>query len=115
MTLKRFLIGSFVLTALALAGQTMRAQRGAPPALPSYKSEEYLLLGDAYRGAGEPMIAVDPVDPKNMIAVAMGNLQQPEGKPVTANGTDAYHHITKSTITWLAVSHDGGLKWDVSE
>ena len=61
------------------------------------------------------MIAVDPVDPKNIIAVAMGNLHQPEGKPVTTNGTDAFHHITKSTITWLAVTHDGGLNWDVSE
>ena len=115
MMLKRCLIAGLTVGALFLAAHTMRAQRGASAALPSYKSEEYLLLGDAYRGAGEPMIAVDPVDPKNIIAVAMGNLQQPEGKPVMSNGTDAFHHITKSTITWLAVSHDGGLKWDISE
>src|SRR3989442_1645338 len=98
------------LAVAALAGSTMlaqRGQRGGPSPLPAYKSEEYLLLGDSVRGAGEPMIAVDPVDPKNIIAVAMGNLQQPEDKPVTANGTDAFHHITKSTITWLGVTHDG--------
>jgi hypothetical protein len=61
------------------------------------------------------MIAVDPVDSKNIIAVAMGNLQEPDGKPVTSNGTELFHHIKKSTITWLGVTHDGGVTWDISE
>ena len=95
--------------------RAQRGQRGSPQPAPAFKSEEYLLLGNSNRGAGEPMVAVDPVDPKNIIVVAMGNLQQPEGKPVTSNGTDAYHHITKSTITRLGVTHDGGVNWDVSE
>ncbi len=115
MNLRKLVLGSLIVSGVVIATGSMRAQRGQAPATPLPKSEEYLLLGDSFRGAGEPMVAVDPVDPKNIIVVAMGNLQQPEGKPVTSNGTDAYHHITKSTITWLAVSHDGGLKWDISE
>jgi hypothetical protein len=117
MNKKNLVAAALILAGMVLASSGILAQRGrgsAPP-LPTYKSEEYLLLGNSMRGAGEPMVAVDPVDPKNIIVVAMGNLQQPEGKPVMANGTDAYHHITKSTITWLAVSNDGGLNWEISE
>jgi hypothetical protein len=78
-------------------------------------SEEYLLMGDATRGAGEPMIAVDPTNPKNIVAVAMGNLQQIGGKPATGNMTDAFHAVANSTVTWLAVTHDGGSSWKVGE
>lgn len=79
------------------------AGRGGAPATAPPLSEEYLLLGDASRGAGEPMIAVSPVDPKTIIAVAMGNLfSVPRDTP-------------KSTITWTAVSHDGGASWKVGE
>ena len=84
-------------------------------AAPAFVSEEYLLLGDATRGAGEPMIAVDPTDPKNMIAVAMGNIQQVAGRAATQNSTELYHSIPRSTITWLAVTHDGGASWKVGE
>jgi hypothetical protein len=79
------------------------------------KSEEYLLLGNASRGAGEPMIAVDPTNPNNIIAVAMGSLQQLHGKPSTQGSTNDYHEVAHSTITWLAVTHDGGVTWDVKE
>lgn len=78
-------------------------------------SEEYLLLGNATRGAGEPMVAVDPTDPNNIIVVAMGNIQQVAGKAATANSTELYHSIPRSTITWLAVTHDGGASWSVGE
>lgn len=85
-------------------------------AAPSWPvSDEYLLLGDATRGAGEPMIAVDPTNPKNIIAVAMGNIQQVGGKAATQNSTELYHSIPRSTITWLAVTHDGGASWSVGE
>ena len=94
------------------AFQPQGIQRPAPPTFPS---EEYLLLGNATRGAGEPMIAVDPTDPKNMIAVAMGSVQQLHGKPATQGGTDEYHLVANSTITWLGVTNDGGSTWDVKE
>src|SRR5947209_3201039 len=63
----------------------------SPSALPV--SEEYLLLGSATRGAGEPMNAVDPTNPNNIVAVAMGNIQQIGGKAATANSTELYHSI----------------------
>lgn len=78
-------------------------------------SEEYLLLGNANRGAGEPMIAVDPTNPGNMIVVAMGNIQQLHGKPAKRGSTGDYHLVAGSTINWLAVTNDGGITWDVSE
>ena len=55
---------------------------GAPtvPA-PTYKSEEYLLIGDAVRGAGEPVIVVNPKNPNNIIVGAMANLHYVEGAP----------------------------------
>lgn len=86
-----------------------------PAAASASVSEEYLLLGNATRGAGEPMIAVDPTNPNNIIAVAMGNIQQVGGKAATGNSTELYHSIPKSTITWLAVTHDGGASWKVGE
>src|SRR6266567_5599938 len=91
-----------------LAGIAVHAQK--PPA-----SDEYLLMGDATRGGGEPMIAVDPTNPKNIVAVAMGNLQRLGGEAATGNMTDAFHAVADSTITWLAVTHDGGNSWKVGE
>jgi hypothetical protein len=44
-------------TAAAVALVALRAQSPAPAAR---ASDEYLLLGDATRAAGEPMIAADP-------------------------------------------------------
>jgi hypothetical protein len=78
-------------------------------------SPKYLLLGNANRGAGEPMVAVDPTNPNNIIAVAMGSVQQLHGKPSTQGSTNDYHEVANSTITWLAVTHDGGVTWDVKE
>ena len=82
---------------------------------PGVQIEEYLLLGNATRGAGEPMIAVDPTNPKNIIAVAMGSIQQLHGKPATQGSTNQYHLVAGSTINWLGVTHDGGVTWEVKE
>ena len=101
---------------MALATGVLWAQRGGggpaePTPLP--KSEEYLLFGNALRGAGEPMVAVDPVDPRHVIAVAMGNLHLIDGKHTTGNS--AHHGVANSTINWLGVSHDGGQTFAVKE
>ncbi len=92
------------LPSLAAFSQNAGAGRGgAEPAAAPPASEEYLLLGDASRGAGEPMIAVSPVDPNTIIAVAMGNL------------FSVPRDVPKSTITWTAITHDGGKSWKVGE
>jgi hypothetical protein len=101
------------LTLVAAAAVALLAQTHATA--PAEVSDEYLLMGDATRGAGEPMIAVDPTNPKNIIAVAMGNLQKIGTEPATSNMTDAYHAVAGSTFTWLAVTHDGGAHWTVGE
>jgi hypothetical protein len=84
-----------------------------PTPAPAFKSVEYLLLGDATRGAGEPMIAVDPTNPKNIIATAMGSLT--ELPPPPPGGMPGTQSIPRSTITWLAVTHDGGMTWKIGE
>lgn len=106
--------GALVLTSITALAQPAPAP-GAPPAaggrgaaapeVPPV-SEEYLLLGSATRGAGEPMIAVDPLDPKTIAVVGMANLLQTP-KPVA--------QIPGSTITQLALTHDGGASWTISE
>jgi len=57
---------ALIVPALVLALVSLTAQAWAQTANSS-KSEEYLLLGNATRGAGEPMLAVDPVDPQSII------------------------------------------------
>lgn len=114
MSVKSWALGAFV--ALVFAGAVLPVLSQQPAKSESnFQSEEYLLLGDATRGAGEPMIAVDPTNPKNIIAVAMGNLQQIRGENGQISGAAAYQAVPKSTITWLAVTHDGGITWKISE
>ena len=84
--------------------------RGGAPA-PTWKTEEYLLLGDANRGAGEPMIAVDPTNPKNIVVDAMASLQQLPPELAGQNRNE----ISRSTITTLAVTHNGGITWKLGE
>ena len=100
---------------LALTTAAVDAQRGAGSAAPQPlpKSEEYLLFGNAYRGAGEPMVAVDPADPRHIIAVAMGNLHLIDGKRTIGN--EVHHGVANSTINWLGVTHDGGATWAIKE
>lgn len=79
------------------------------------RSEEYLLLGNATRGSGEPMLAVDPTEPRNIIVVGMGSLHSLSDAPITRSMLDEYHATPNSTITWLAVTHNGGRTWKVGE
>ena len=52
----------------ALVGHTQETGQQKAIDLPinlatSYKGEEYVLMGSATRGAGEPVIAINPKDP----------------------------------------------------
>src|ERR1700694_121694 len=58
-------IGVWVLTAIFTASIGISQMTETPV------SEESLILGDANRGAGEPMIAVNRRDPNNTVIVAM--------------------------------------------
>jgi hypothetical protein len=104
-------VGLVALTTAAIFAQRGRGVEDEGQPVP--KSDEYLLFGNSYRGAGEPMVAVDPVDPTNVIAVAMGNLHLIDGKRTTGN--EVHHGVANSTINWLGVSHDGGQTWEVRE
>lgn len=77
----------------------------------SFRSEEYLLLGNPTRGAGEPMLAVDPTNPENIVVVAMGSLHKLSGAPISRSMVNQYHATPFSTIPWLAVTHNGGRTW----
>jgi hypothetical protein len=83
-----------------------------------YKGEEYLLIGDAVRGAGEPVIAINPRNPNNIIVGAMANLHYVEGSPFGATqmpvGPDTilkYRNTPEASISMYAVSHDRGRTW----
>ena len=56
----------------------------------SMASEEFLLLGNPNRGAGEPWVAVNPKDSNNIIVAAMATLNRlPSGEaPVHADNSD---------------------------
>ena len=88
------------------------------------KSEEYLLLGNPDRGAGEPWVFVNPKDPKNIIVVAMATLDVlPDGEtPVPHDNSVAatlnrVHELSvpDGSRTDIAVTLDGGKTWTFSE
>lgn len=122
---KQRVLLALVLAGAGFSGWPARARQPAsfgPPTeaqfaaiVPHWKTEEYLLLGNATRGAGEPMIAVDPADPRNMVAVAMANVQQLGGEPLHHNGTAEFHAVAGSTVTDVAVTHDGGVTWKLGK
>src|ERR1035441_199125 len=64
MTQTRFSLA--VLIGITLSATILLSQTADAP-----KSEAYLLLGSPNRGAGEPIIFVNPKDANNMIVVAM--------------------------------------------
>ena len=98
------------------------------------KSDEYLLLGTANRGAGEPWVFVNPKDPNNIIVVAMATLNRlPSGEsplprpapftpgtPMTPDPARTALRIKElstpdGSLTSVAVTHDGGKTWTFSE
>ena len=84
----------------------------------NYKGEEYLLIGNADRGAGEPVIAISPTDPNTIIVGAMANLNYVEGEPlgvgqqrVSVEARVKYRNTPGTSITTFALSHDRGRTW----
>src|SRR6185437_543924 len=95
------------------------------------KSEEYLLLGSAERGAGEPWVFVNPKDSNNIIVVAMATLNRlPSGEAPLARtfepGQPSRLDPARTALrvkelstpdgsrTDIAVTHDGGKTWTFS-
>jgi hypothetical protein len=84
----------------------------------SYKGEEFLLIGNAVRGAGEPVIAINPKNPNNIIVGAMANLHYVEGEAigtgrqrVSVEARVKYRNTPGSSISVYAISHDRGRTW----
>ncbi len=78
----------------------------------SYKGEEFLLLGNAVRGAGEPVIAINPRNPNNIMVGAMANNNYVEGQAAAgSNATSLYRNTPDSSISVYAISNDRGRTW----
>jgi hypothetical protein len=106
----------------------VRAQSATAP-----ESEEYLLLGNPDRGAGEPWVFVNPTDSNNIIVAAMATLNRlptgeaplartgpPAGGPMTPNPARTALRIKELSTpdgsrTDIAITHDGGKTWTFSE
>jgi len=111
-------LGLTVLSATVLLSQT-----AAPPPREAFKSDEYLLLGSPNRGAGEPIVFVNPKDSKNIIVVAMATLNHlptgespiPRGQPGTVEIRIKELSTPDGSRTDIAVTRDGGKTWEFSE
>src|SRR5579871_5749883 len=84
----------------------------------SYNGEEFLLIGNAVRGAGEPVIAINPKNPNNIIVGAMANDNYVEGEPlgtgqqrVSIEARVKYRNTPGASISTYAISHDRGRTW----
>ncbi|MEO8594103.1 MAG: sialidase family protein [Candidatus Solibacter sp.] len=84
----------------------------------AYKGEEFLLIGDAVRGGGEPVIAINPKNPNNIIVGAMANNHYVEGAPlgtgtqrITVEARVKYRNTPGSSISRFAISSDRGRTW----
>ena len=104
---------------------------------PKPESDEYLLLGNPNRGAGEPWVVVNPKDPDNILVVGMATLNrlptgeapirprfrpgQPfrMGKPSwTSPGTllrVKELSVPDGSRTDIAVTQDGGKTWSFAQ
>src|SRR5579863_7360395 len=94
-----------------------------PQTIESPKSEEYLLLGSPNRGAGEPIIFVNPKDSNNILVVAMATLNHlPSGESPMGRGAPGRTQLRikelstpDGSLTQIAVTQDGGKTWQYSE
>jgi len=84
----------------------------------SYKGEEFLLVGNANRGGGEPVIAISPKDPNTIIVGVMANLNYVDGEPlgvgqerVSVAARVKYRNTPGTSITTYAISYDRGRTW----
>jgi hypothetical protein len=88
----------------------------------SYKGEEYLLIGTAERGSGEPVIAINPNNPDNIIVGAMASLNHVEGEPIPSGFQDlnwasvvTYANTRDATKALFAITYDRGRTWRTFE
>ena len=85
--------------------------------------EEFLLLGSPNRGAGEPIVFVNPTDPENIIVAAMATLNRlPSGEGPIRRGQPGAVELRVKELstpdgsrTDIAVTRDGGRTWTFSE
>ena len=125
-----------------LSAAVLLSQTASPPQSEEFKSDEYLILGSPNRGAGEPMVFVNPKDSNNIIVVAMATLNRlptgetplPRGRgaagaptaPGTAGAPPAADPARTAlrikelstpdgSRTDIAVTNDGGKTWQFSE
>jgi hypothetical protein len=109
--------GCAILMSTLLLAQTASQTASQP------QSEEYLLLGSANRGAGEPFVFVNPKDHNNIIVAAMATLHRlPTGETPAGRGASNAVEIRVKELsvpdgsrTDIAVTYDGGKTWNFSE
>ena len=78
-----------------LSAAVLLSQTASPPQTEEFKSDEYLILGSPNRGAGEPMVVVNPKDSNNIIVVAMATLNRlPTGETPLPRGRGAAGALT---------------------
>src|SRR5437764_151366 len=112
-----------ILTAVLLGFATLSATLLLSQTSEKPRSEEFLLLGSANRGAGEPIIFVNPKDANNMVVAAMATLNRlPTGEtpiPLGSPGATELRVKELSTPdgsrTVIAVTQDAGKTWPFSE
>jgi hypothetical protein len=119
---KRLFAGIAAFVSVLGGGSAANGQGPAPgppvhPA-PTYKSEEYLLMGDAIRGAGEPVIVINPKNLNNIIVGAMANLHYVEGAPlgvgqerISVESRVKYRNTPGASISRYAITDDRGRTW----
>src|ERR1051326_3054577 len=106
-------IGLILLTAAAIHAQPLAAP----------KSEEYLLLGSPNRGAGEPIVFVNPKDHNNIIVTAMATLNHlptgespiPKDHPGSGELRVKEFSVPDGSRTDIAITRDGGKTWTIGE
>jgi hypothetical protein len=86
----------------------------------SYKGEEFLLIGEPNRGAGEPVIALDPSNANVILVGAMADLNHVEGEAVPTsfeklnwNNVVTYGNTRDASVGRFALTHDRGRTWQI--